>query len=306
MGFISCKNSQSVDYSKKASNVSYAKEHPGKVLMKQLCYACHNATSSHDSRIAPPMIAVKKHYVSEHTTQKEFTQDFVSFVLDPSKKNAKMKGAIRRFNLMPKQIFKKEDLEKIADYVYNNKIEEPNWFENHWKERGNKGKGKMKGKNQNKILGSEYAMKTKKQLAKNLIETIQKEGVIASLKYCNTKAIPITDSLSVALNADIKRVSNKPRNTTNKATNEETELIGMYQKRINENKPLKPKLRTLKNGKTQYYAPIVTNQMCLQCHGKPNKDMKEETLLALKELYPRDKAIGYDVNQVRGLWSVQY
>ncbi len=308
MVFISCNNSQSADYSKKASNVSYTKEHPGKVLIKQLCYACHNITSSHDSRIAPPMIAVKRHYVSKHTTQKEFTEDFVSFVLNPSKDKAKMKGAIRKFNLMPKQIFKKEDLEKIADYIYNNKIEEPSWFENHWQERGNKRKGKMKGKNQNqkKILGSQYAMNTKQQLAKNLIKTIQKEGVIASLKYCNTRAIPITDSMSVTLNADIKRVSNKPRNLTNKATIEETELIEMFQKRIHQNKPLKPQTRLLTNGKTQYYAPIITNQICLQCHGKRNKNIIEKTLLALKELYPKDQAIGYEVNQVRGLWSIKY
>jgi hypothetical protein len=57
-----------------------------------------------------------------------------------------MRGAVKQFNVMPKQIFKKEDLEKIALYIYENELEVPDWFMAHEKEmHGNGGRmGKSK------------------------------------------------------------------------------------------------------------------------------------------------------------------
>ena len=46
--------------------------------------------------------------------------------------------------------------------------------------------------------------------------------------------------------------------------------------------------------------------MCLQCHGKPNQDIKRPTLNSLANLYPEDKATGYSINQVRGIWSISF
>ena len=55
-----------------------------------------------------------------------------------------------------------------------------------------------------------------------------------------------------------------------------------------------------------FYYPIVTNGMCLQCHGEPNKEIDEATLAQLNNLYPDDKAKGYAMNQVRGIWSISW
>ena len=38
----------------------------------------------------------------------------------------------------------------------------------------------------------------------------------------------------------------------------------------------------------------------------PNKDLQPEVLATINNLYPTDKAKGYDVNQVRGIWSVAW
>lgn len=46
--------------------------------------------------------------------------------------------------------------------------------------------------------------------------------------------------------------------------------------------------------------------MCLQCHGKPAEQINPATLKKLSELYPADKAVGYDIDQVRGIWSIQF
>jgi cytochrome c2 len=113
-----------------------SKNHPGKKLMETKCYACHNPISPEDQRIGPPMIAIKKHYINENTSKEEFIKDFVSFVKNPSEDNAKMRGAVRKFGVMPKQYFKEEDLKAIAEYMYDNEIEKPEWFQKHWEERG--------------------------------------------------------------------------------------------------------------------------------------------------------------------------
>ena len=75
--FISCKNSNKENYllSENINIQDLNDSHPGKKLLETNCYVCHNPTTDHDSRIAPPMIAVKKHYISETTTKQEFISD---------------------------------------------------------------------------------------------------------------------------------------------------------------------------------------------------------------------------------------
>ena len=45
---------------------------------------------------------------------------------------------------------------------------------------------------------------------------------------------------------------------------------------------------------------------CLQCHGNVENQIEEETFKTIKVLYPNDQALGYDVNNVRGIWSITF
>lgn len=115
--------------------------HPGKKLMETNCYVCHSPTANHDDRIGPPMIAVKKHYLMEGMTKEAFINDIQNWIKNPTEENAKMHGAVRRFGVMPKQVFPEETIQLISEYMYENDIEEPEWFEDHFKSN----KGKRKG-----------------------------------------------------------------------------------------------------------------------------------------------------------------
>jgi hypothetical protein len=44
----------------------------------------------------------------------------------------------------------------------------------------------------------------------------------------------------------------------------------------------------------------------LKCHGKPGSQITQKTYDKILEFYPNDKAIGYDVNEVRGIWSIEF
>jgi hypothetical protein len=45
--------------------------------------------------------------------------------------------------------------------------------------------------------------------------------------------------------------------------------------------------------------------MCLQCHGK-SEQIKPEVRAKTLQLYPKDLAIGYSENEVRGIWSITF
>ncbi|WP_308992249.1 c-type cytochrome [Mariniflexile litorale] len=138
---MGCKNKQSdADY--KSSTDFYNKtveSHPGKKLMETYCYACHDATTSEETRLAPPMIAIKRRYIFKNTTQEAFTNDMQNWIKNPNEINAKMFGAVKRFGIMPKILYPEKDIEQIADFIFNNDIEQPEWFEEHYNQ--NMGKG---------------------------------------------------------------------------------------------------------------------------------------------------------------------
>ncbi|ARV10014.1 hypothetical protein BTO05_10345 [Winogradskyella sp. PC-19] len=142
-GLLSCNNSK--NFSDVSQEVSYStqKSHPGKTLLENKCYVCHSPTATHDNRLAPPMIAVKKHYINDKTTKLDFTNAMRAWIKNPNEVDAKMFGAVRRFGVMPKAEYSDEDITQIADYIYDNDIESPEWFEEHYKNRkGKANKGK--------------------------------------------------------------------------------------------------------------------------------------------------------------------
>ena len=154
-------------------------------------------------------------------------------------------------------------------------------------------------------LGMKYAFATKAVLGKNLMGTIKDKGVNAAVEFCNIQAYPLTDSMSVVYNAQIKRVSDKPRNPNNQASSKELQYIASFKNTIANSEEVKPILEKNKDDVNFYY-PITTNTMCLQCHGSPYKELDEEAYKTIKALYPKDLAIGYNDNEVRGIWRVNF
>lgn len=150
-------------------------------------------------------------------------------------------------------------------------------------------------------------------IAKISFETISGElkaalesgGIEQALRYCNVNAYPITDSLSVANQVSIRRVSNKNRNPRNKADKMEEFLIKGFSNDLNVEKELTARL-VLKDDSVIFYKAIIMQPMCLTCHGQPEKELTFQTDSLILTLYPRDKAIGYQVNQVRGLWRIGF
>lgn len=335
--FTNCKDSdKTVNKDTASVNETDGTVHPGKKLLETYCYACHNPTTAQNERIAPPMVAIKKHYILEGTTKEQFIATIQEWVKKPSEDKSIMPGAIRNFGLMPYAPYPDETVEQIADYIFDYDIDEPDWFEAHFNEERGQGMGRGNGQGQGmgtgqgmgrgqsngqgmrngqsastdsnlsyEVRGLQYALSTKGQLGKNLLGTINKKGTKEAVTFCNERAYTLTDSMARVNYATIKRVSDKPRNQNNKANTVELGYIETFKTLVANQQEIKPIVEAVGNTVNFYY-PITTNAMCLQCHGTLNKEIESDTYKTIKGLYPNDQAIGYDVDEVRGIWSITF
>jgi len=144
-----------------------------------------------------------------------------------------------------------------------------------------------------------YAAEAQQLLGSQLKQKIAEGGPENALEFCNINAIPLTDSISKKYKVTIKRVSDKYRNPDNAANRQEIAVITTYKAMLAAGKMPEG---LLKDG--YYYSPIVTNAMCLQCHGTPGKELNSQTDKKIKSRYPEDKATGYGVDEVRGIFSI--
>ncbi len=330
-----CKDAKKSDYivvdNPTNIDVVASESHPGKKFMETLCYTCHDATTLEEARLGPPMAAIKRRYLMEGGTRDEFINEILAWTEKPSLEKAKMRGAVDRFGVMPYLAFPKDNIKEIAEYLYDNDIDQPEWFEEHYQKNhgngqgmgrgrgmgGGQGKGMGMGKQMRKGMGQndaldeysdiglKYALLTKAQLGKNLMKAIQEKGTVGAVEFCNIEAMKLTDSMSVMHNAIIKRVSDKPRNPKNMANAKELGHIVAFKELVTAGSDIDPIVEEI-NGEVNFYYPITTNTMCLQCHGTPNEQVTSETLSALTALYPSDKALGYTINEVKGIWSIVF
>lgn len=271
-------------------------------LMSNNCFVCHNPDMESETRIAPPMFKIREHYFDEKTSREEFIKEIVAFALDPSEELSIMPGAVRNFGLMPKTPFNEKDLILIAGYIYDNDLASDEWDEKWEKFQKNTGN---KTSDLNYLeLGRSIANQTKAELGKNLMAAVKKNGPAGAVDFCNTRAIKLTDSMGVVLNAKVKRVSDRPRNPSNIANADENAYILALISAREKGETLSPKASEV-NGKMLGYYAIETNELCLKCHGIPNKTITPETLKMINKHYPTDKAVGYKENEIRGIFVVE-
>jgi cytochrome c553 len=276
----------------------------GYALINTYCVSCHTPAGNADNRIAPPFIAIKKHYINNKTSYQEFETAIAAYINNPTKENSKMPGAVKRFGVMPKLELKAEDVSKIATYIYYTELESPEWFKKHYEQEHGSAQNTIS--DQSKLeIGQKMAMQTKGVLGKNLLNAIANLGPDGAVSFCNTRAISLTDSMATELHANIRRISDQPRNPQNRASDAYLSKIQSYKQQLSRGEDLKGD-SVLSNGKSYYIYPIVTNAMCLKCHGDTKKDIAPKTLAKINVLYKMDEATGYTENQLRGIWVVDF
>lgn len=252
------------------------------------CESCHSPSADHDSRLAPPFFAIRKHYLKDYPKQADFEKAIMDFIQHPQEENALMKGAVAEFGLMPPMLVEPDQAKALAAYLFEVEQAKPNHA--------------GQGKHQEKEV-QHLALSTKKVLGKNLMGALEKGGKEHALSFCNLKAFPLTDSMSTALAHSIRRVSDKARNPNNQATEAELEILAKYTQALQNKEEMSATIVETEAGKMGYF-PILTNPMCLQCHGVLGEELEAPFYEKVKTLYPEDKAIGYGPGELRGMWVV--
>lgn len=151
--------------------------------------------------------------------------------------------------------------------------------------------------------GRSISRKMQGILLSNVSSAIQNGGPAHAIAFCNTRAIPLTDSLSELEGVKISRISDKNRNPNNVASSDELELINQFKT----NNAKDTVLSWDNNENYVYYSTIKTGMpACMKCHGSVDSDISPETLNALDSLYPEDKAKNHALGDFRGLWKIEF
>ncbi len=149
--------------------------------------------------------------------------------------------------------------------------------------------------------GIKFAKQMYAQIFTHLNKALDETGPYESVKYCNEKALPLTDSLSKHFGITVKRTSLKLRNPSNAPNSLEKQILEMYEKTMSK----KPSIIKTNEG-IKFFTPIFIAPVCLNCHGIPIQHIPDVTMRALKELYPKDQATGYELYNIRGVWSMTF
>lgn len=153
--------------------------------------------------------------------------------------------------------------------------------------------------------GNLIARATFESLSSHLVRAMQNGGIDSALQYCNLNALTITDSLSTAQNAEIKRTSTKVRNQQNKPDMLERSVLEIFERVDNLGQRIEPKV-LIDEDRIRYFAPIMIQPQCLACHGEVGTVLSYENQEKIMRLYPKDEAINYRENQLRGMWSISF
>lgn len=289
LGLVACREA-----SKDSINVdelSAERLEASEKVLKQNCQNCHAPFADADTRLAPPFFAIRKHYLKEYPEKGDFIKAIMAFVDKPSEEKVLMKGAREKFGLMPPISLDIDVLNDLAIYLYDEEQPSPHQPTSDVEIQSPESEVKR------------LALSTKKVLGKNLMQALSKGGKDYALSFCNLNAIRLSDSMSMQLGSTIQRVSDRPRNPENRATEAEAKLIQEYQKMLKNGEVLEPRIVKTATGLKGYHA-ITTMSMCLQCHGKKGADLDLGFYEEIKKLYPEDEAYGYGLDEIRGLWVI--
>lgn len=157
-------------------------------------------------------------------------------------------------------------------------------------------KAKFLQEAENIALASQKAFLTK------VTRAIEGGGSEYAVDFCNLAAIPLTDSLSEEFGVLISRISDKNRNPGNnldtKSDKEAWEYFLQQKDAVS--------FEATETGNMVVYKPIKLGMpACLECHGQPDSDILPQTLAKIREKYPEDLAIGYELGMLRGMWKIE-
>lgn len=148
------------------------------------------------------------------------------------------------------------------------------------------------------------------QIRAELMREMERTGPIRSIVVCKYSAPEMTSAVSRQTGMRVTRVSLRPRN---RALGEpdpwEQQVLLDFEKRLAKGEKVEgletSEVVTEPAGRFfRYMKAIPVAQPCLACHG-PVASMSEGVKAQLAQEYPHDRAVNYELGQIRGGVSVK-
>ncbi|MDH4127737.1 MAG: DUF3365 domain-containing protein [Spirochaetota bacterium] len=158
------------------------------------------------------------------------------------------------------------------------------------------------------VQSKETAKEFMTYLKGELTNAIKKSGPQGAIEVCKTLS-PETEKKFKEKDLEIisfRRVSLKPRNVE-KHTPTQAEQEWLTKTETDMKKNIKPEPGLIEStDKTTVLLPIVIkDKKCLMCHGDPT-NFGDELKAILKKNYPKDQAVNYKMNDLRGALVIEW
>ena len=146
-----------------------------------------------------------------------------------------------------------------------------------------------------------------KTLATALKSTLQHgmktAGPAASVSLCQIQAPAITKATSKQVSDSswsISRTSLQPRSLNNTPDAWVIQVMKDFEKRKVQGEDVSQISHSeIRNNQYYFIKAIPTQAACLACHGKK---LTKDVAITLKQLYPNDKATGFNIGDIRGVF----
>jgi len=153
-------------------------------------------------------------------------------------------------------------------------------------------------------LAREAAQDAFQQLSAELAKAIEDGGTEAAIPVCSTKAEGLVSDVAATRKLTMIRLSDRPRNPKQAAGVEDLAAMENFRAAMKQGEAPSPAVQEMTDGSTVVRLPIILSQpLCLQCHGSAD-DIAPQTRSAILATYPEDKATGYQLNDLRGIWRI--
>ncbi|MBK1830995.1 DUF3365 domain-containing protein [Verrucomicrobiaceae bacterium R5-34] len=154
-------------------------------------------------------------------------------------------------------------------------------------------------------IGEQASAKLMKTLGTQLKSALQQGGPENALHVCQQIAQPLTAEVSRDdVNFKVTRTALKVRNPLNAPDVTSREIMEKWQRLMSGGEDL-PEHEIIESGdQLVFYKPIMTQEICLKCHGDSNS-FSAELRSNLNRLYPKDEAIGFKKGDLRGAFRVE-
>ncbi len=146
--------------------------------------------------------------------------------------------------------------------------------------------------------GAELLLPFKKELKSALLAGLE-QGPVEAISVCREQAPEIADSL-MQDGIRLGRSSHRLRNPGNEAPDWVRPVMQEY---LDDDNNRGPSIVALAEDQWGYAEPIITQPLCLTCHGDAVPPVLAERI---EELYPEDRATGFEAGELRGVFWLEF